>query len=125
MNPAEFDRNTILISSNVVSVTVGVTKDSTNSAAVQYELVAPVKEGFTFLYWIDANTEQVLSSELTYSFVATADQEIQAIYELNQSTEPTLFYERNLKMPQNHLMQRVVSLCLENLGYLVMHYLVD
>ena len=83
---------TITVTTNSASITAAVDSTLTTSGATQYELTAPVTEGFTFQYWIDVDTEQILSSELVYSFVATKDQAIQGIYELAEVPLPTLFY---------------------------------
>lgn len=84
---------TVDATSNVLSIVVVKTDFLTSSGETQYELVAPTHDDFLFLYWIDVETEQVLSSELLYSFVASKDQSVEAIYELIALPEPTLSYE--------------------------------
>ncbi len=84
---------TVVSTSNILSIIVEQTEFLTNSGETQYELVAPIHEDFLFLYWIDIDTEEVLSSELLYSFVATKDLSIEAIYELIAMPVPTLAYE--------------------------------
>ncbi|KFZ26092.1 MAG: Extracellular ribonuclease precursor [Candidatus Izimaplasma bacterium HR2] len=84
---------TVIATTNVLSIIVEETEFLTNSGETQYEFIAPTHEDFLFLYWIDVDTEEVLSSELTYTFVASKDQSIEAIYELIALPVPTLFYE--------------------------------
>ncbi len=85
----------ITVTSNVESISPIINDTLTNSGETQYELIAPVHEDFTFLYWIDTDSEQILSSEITYNFIASKDQSIEAIYELTETPVPTLFYETN------------------------------
>ena len=84
------DDFTVTVTSNVESITVTTSSFLTNSGAIQYELTAPVDDDYTFLYWIDVNAETVLSTDITYTFVATKDIDVEAIYEI---PEPTIFYE--------------------------------
>lgn len=87
------DVYTVTVTTNVETINVAVSHFPTNSGATQYKLIAPVIGSYTFLHWMDINTEAILSSDLTFTFVATMNQEIEAIYELDEIAEPELFYE--------------------------------
>jgi endonuclease I len=86
------DDYTVIVTSNVESIVVTV-NETTTGEETEYELTAPIHDDFTFLYWIDLDTEAVLSTDIVFSFVASIDQSIEAIYELNELPEPVLFYE--------------------------------
>ena len=83
----------VTVTSNTESIVVTVHETTTVSEDIEYELTAPINDDFTFLYWIDVNTEAILSTDLIYVFIATKDQSIEAIYELNELPVPILFYE--------------------------------
>lgn len=81
---------TITVTANIETATITVNDDLTNSGATQYELIAPVVTGYTFIHWIDLSDSSVLSTLSTYSFVATKDINIQAVYEVESETIYTI-----------------------------------
>ncbi len=87
----------ITVSSSVLSIIITVNETLTTSGETQYDLIAPTHEDFTFVHWIDVDTNAVLSENATYSFVAAVSQSIRAIYELNDTPEPTLYYETSFE----------------------------
>jgi len=81
-----------------ITATIASSDTLTSSGATQYELIAPVVDGYTFANWIDTSDSSILSFTATYMFVATEDIDLQAVYNENTSTgEPTLFYETNFE----------------------------
>ena len=84
---------TVTVTSNVESINVTVNFALTSSGAMQYELIAPVADDFSFLYWMDINTQEILSTDQTFAFVAEKEKSVEAIYELIPVPVPTLAYE--------------------------------
>jgi endonuclease I len=80
-------------SANFEGLTLGNTSFLTNSGEIQYELTAPYYEGYVFQEWINADTDEVLSFDLVYTFVPTQSINITAVYEEYIVVEPTLYYE--------------------------------
>ncbi len=91
-NSGSTDDYTITVTSNVPSINVTFNETKIGDDT-RYQLIAPVTDDYTFLYWVDVNTDAVLSSELTFTFIASKDQSIEAVYEMFVIPEPTLFYD--------------------------------
>jgi len=79
---------TVTVDSDLTTAVLDITQDG-NIITVEASTVT----GYVFLHWKNVNTDSIVSFDQIYNFTATADVELEAVYEVYAPSEPTLFYE--------------------------------
>lgn len=82
----DIDSITVNVSATIEDVSVEVAPGEIVPVGETVTLSAPMVDGYTFIHWLDEN-EDVLSTEAVYSFTASEDVTIEAVYETDNGEE--------------------------------------
>ena len=97
---AKWEKNVfnITVSANIEGSTPTMVMGEIVDVNQSYILTAPVVEGYSFEYWRELDTTDVLSFDSSFEYVPTANIAIEAYYtEGSTVVEPTLFYESSFE----------------------------